>query len=383
YTIITPDSSKNSPAAPEVSNSDSYLKSRVRVDVITQRAMIELYSVRVVTKPWTRVQEAISGLSEQLERWSVSLPIGLNFTQQNSDASFQRERLILEMHYLGTKILITRPCLCRLDTRLTNQLKTSSDFDRQTAWACICAAKAMANLLPDQYDPRYLYRTGPWWCIVHNLMQALVILLLEIASKCIPFSHGEEILSSMKKLIRWLRAMKSNNEIAKRGYDMADSILQRLVPQVDVDITDLLTEHAAELEKSAASNYGAHFTNGYKHRYLFSAGNRNQQSEEQKSHADIFYNDQTGCKSMFAFPPGSTCSSSLLAGFNSADRVSRGHLPGDGIFFSNPFATPYDGQLQAAPTIMDMSRYLTSSLPNLKAMRLFLGWRSLRLHTKE
>ncbi|KAH7111093.1 hypothetical protein B0J11DRAFT_447771, partial [Dendryphion nanum] len=160
------------------------------------------------------------------------------------------ERLILEMHYLGTKILITRPCLCRRDARLANQLNTSGDFDRQISQACVGAAKAMANLLPDQYDPHYLYRNGPWWCVIHNLMQSLVVLFLEMAYGNV-LSYNEEILPFTKKLIRGLRAMRSNNQIAKRAYNVAIGILQKLAGQVDADMTDILTEQVADLQKSA------------------------------------------------------------------------------------------------------------------------------------
>ncbi|KAJ4295076.1 hypothetical protein N0V90_007084 [Kalmusia sp. IMI 367209] len=271
----------------ERSNSGSYLNSRVQIDMIRQKAMIELYSATVVTKSWKHVQRSISRLREQLEVWSVSLPPGFKFSQTNIDTSFKRERLILHMWYIGTKILLTRPCLCRLDTRTTNQMKAADDFNRQTARTCVGAAMAMADLLPDNVDIVYLYKTGPWWCVVHNLMQALVTLLLEMSFGTVDlYQDGKEILSSAKKLIRWLRMMAKNNPIAERAYTVAFGVLQRLASKFNADISDIIQEDTVRTAFISKNQFGEH----------------HQASEIQGMNRDDSNDDQTGFASMFILP---------------------------------------------------------------------------------
>ncbi|KAF2187211.1 hypothetical protein K469DRAFT_738344 [Zopfia rhizophila CBS 207.26] len=329
----------------EPSNAGSYLKGRVQVSMITQKAMVDLYSARVGIRSWKHVQQTIAGLYEQLKAWSVSLPSGLNFTQPNADTSFQRERLILEMYYTRTKILITRPCLCRLDSRIANQTKSLDDFNKQTARICVGAAKAMTDLLPDHVNTVYLYRTGPWWSLVHNLMQALTVLLLEMSYGTVHFHpNGEEILFSVKKLIRWLRAMKENNQMAERAYAMAFGILQRLAPRVDANISDLLREDAAGRTVPATSNFEDQFTAGeYDQGYPFSAGEYSQQFGGQEMRASSSHGIQTGHASMFAFPSGPHQDSSVLA-FTDPGGTLPPNLPQSSPFFGNPFLTAYDEQ---------------------------------------
>lgn len=44
------------------------------------------------------------------------------------------------------------------------------------------AAKSISDLLPDMVvlDIIWIYTNGPWWCIVHHLMQAITILTLSL-----------------------------------------------------------------------------------------------------------------------------------------------------------------------------------------------------------
>ncbi|CAI6342378.1 unnamed protein product [Periconia digitata] len=148
-------------ATSEPSNAGSYLKSRARMGAITQQVVTGLYSARAIEMSWKQMQQKISGLHEQLETWLASLPSGLDFTQPTAYTTFQRERLVLNVHYIETKILITRPCMCRLDDRIKNQTEASDRFNKDTAKICVRAAEAMADLLPASVDVTYLYRTGP------------------------------------------------------------------------------------------------------------------------------------------------------------------------------------------------------------------------------
>jgi len=306
--------------------------------MIMQKAMIELYAPTVVTESWEHVQQAIARLCERLEAWSVSLPSGLNFNQTNASANFQRERLILQIRYIETKILITRPCLCRLDARIANQTKDSSDFNKRTARTCARTAKAMADLLPDDVDPTYLYKAGPWWSVVHNLMQALIVMLLEMSYGTVHFPEdGKEILASVKKLIRWLKAMAKNNPIAERAYTVAFGMLHRVALQFNADISDLVREDTARTNHPVASDFENQFAAGSNgHRFQSSAGEDGQTLGEQELGANSFYDSPTGHTSMFEIPATQPQDNPLMAG-----NYSQTYYQLDPVF-GNPFATVYD-----------------------------------------
>ncbi|KAH7108881.1 fungal-specific transcription factor domain-containing protein [Dendryphion nanum] len=331
-------------AASEPPNAGSYLKSRVQVGIITQKVMIELYSASVVTKSWKQVQQATAGLCQQLEAWLVSLPSDLNFTQAKDSTSFQRERLMLQTYYIGTKILITRPCLCRLDRRIANQTKASSEFDKQTARLCVGAAKAVASLLPDLIDTTYLYKIGPWWSVVHNLMQALIVLLLEMSYGAVHFPEdGKEILPSIKKLIRWLSTMAKNNEVAGRAYTMALRVLQGLAPRLNADISDLIWEDAARSKDSETFDFEDQFTAGEHGRaYPFSAGADAGAFGGEGMRASDFYNNQTGYASMFGIPARQPQAIPSFLGSLGGGGELLSDFPGLDPMFGNPFVTGYD-----------------------------------------
>ncbi|KAF2034350.1 hypothetical protein EK21DRAFT_56709, partial [Setomelanomma holmii] len=215
--------------APEPANSGSYLKNIIQLGEITQDAL-NLYTASTVGESWQGVQQIIDRLTEELEMWATSLPVGLNFFKRGgSGHRYEREQNTLEILYHGTMILTTRPCLCRLDRRITNQTVQSTEFNHRTALACVKSAKAVARLLPEDPDMNLvaLYEAGPWWVMVHTIMQSLVILLLEISYEAVYFPQDrQDVLPSLKKLVRWLRAMRWSNGMARRAYTLVVNLLK-------------------------------------------------------------------------------------------------------------------------------------------------------------
>jgi hypothetical protein len=332
----------------EPSNVGSYLKSMVQIFIITQRAMTSLYAARVITKSWKDVQEAMSTLYKELEAWPASLPSNFNFLRSSTDTGFQRQRMILHMQYIETQILITRPCMCRLDSRIPDQSKASDDFNKEMARKCVNAAKSMADLLSDPADAIQMYQIGPWWALTHVLMQALTILLLEMSYGTVHFTQGGgELLPSAKELLRSLRAMKENNKSAGRAYNIALGLLQKLASKIDADISDLLQEDAAlfeEAKRRAALSFSA--AGDFGPNYALAAGHEDQQHfMDTGMPASGYYDFQTGEESMFSqpyqedppFPSLLRSDSSFLA-----------ELARTNPLFGNSFSNAYDEHILAA-----------------------------------
>ncbi|OCK81675.1 hypothetical protein K432DRAFT_294972 [Lepidopterella palustris CBS 459.81] len=237
--------------------SGSYFRARVQICIIVQKVLNELYSAGTVIKSWENAQSSMMELTKQVDHWATNLPDVLDFNRKDPDSSFKRERMILELFYHSTLIIISRPCLCRLERRIENQTDASATFNKKTAKACINAAMAMTDILPDQPDPITLYKSGPWWCIVHNIMQAMAVFMLEMSYHATHMPESkDDILQHVRKLIRWLRAMGEDNAIAARAYELSIELVQKVAPRVQADITDLLAEDTSVMAEPTEANYG-------------------------------------------------------------------------------------------------------------------------------
>jgi hypothetical protein len=217
----------------EPANSGSYLKKIVQLGKITQDAV----SMYAAIPTWQIVQEAIFRLTGELESWTTSLPNEFNFLKFGTfvQHQYKRERNTLDLLYHGTIILITRPCLCRLDRRSGTRATGPNEFNQRSALTCVESAKAVARLLPESLTSELalLYELGPWWTMVQIVMQSLVILLLEISCEAIQLPHNRrETIVLLKKLVRWLRAMNVTSDMAKHAYILVMNLLRTLVVTV-------------------------------------------------------------------------------------------------------------------------------------------------------
>ncbi|CAI6338157.1 unnamed protein product [Periconia digitata] len=332
-------------ATDEPSNAGSFLKANVQIGLITQNAMARLYSAKVVTDSWKQAQQAITSLSEQLEAWLASLPSGLNLSQSSFSTSLRRERFILQMQYAGAKILITRPCLCRLDRRIVEQSKTSDNFNNQIARSCVRAAMAVTDLLPEEVDTTYLYQIGPWWSIVHNLMQALVVLMLEMSYCSAHFSReGKQILAPIKKLLHWLRIMSIRDDIADRAYNMAFGVLQGLASKLNVDVSEFIREdttqakhpiafHSENQQSAVGSHAQENILSPIEHAQIFG---------EQGMCASGFYGSKPGYASMFEVPTVQPQNSPWMVGSTGAGGAAFPDVSHSDSMLSNSFVTGYE-----------------------------------------
>lgn len=219
----------------EPTNSGSYLKQFIQLGEIAQDAL-KLYT-RSSGESWQAIQGTIVRLGEEIDVWATSLPNGLDFDKRGTVAGhkYEREKNALEIYFHGTRILITRPCLCRLDRRTMSQSARLSEFNERVALNCVESAKSIARLLPNRQDLNALrlYESTPWWSIVHMIMQSLTVLLIEITNEADHSSYDvHEVLPSLKKLVRWLRAMEPKNAMAKRGYANVMELLRASISRI-------------------------------------------------------------------------------------------------------------------------------------------------------
>lgn len=232
----------------------TFLEARVHISLIMQKALSLLYAPLIQTSySWTDVQKSINSLIGQLSEWTLAA-LGSSYDDLNPRFEFlntdiDRERLVLHFHLFSTQVLITRPCLCRLEDRTKQQQPSvqSLNFNRNIAAACIQAAQNLTSLFPDEPQPEWIYKNGPWWCIVHNIMQAATVFLVELSKRGRKLPNATENISTpLKKLVRWLRAMRYQDVVARRAYKVVFDILKTSAHRNQFDISDLLAEDETE-----------------------------------------------------------------------------------------------------------------------------------------
>ncbi|KAL1591339.1 hypothetical protein SLS60_012083 [Paraconiothyrium brasiliense] len=258
----------DAPIASDVANAGTFLTAIIKLGMVSDNVLTQLYSPNLVTKSWKEAQEDIARLLEDLDVWLASLPRGLDpFKDNGRDHTMQQERNILKTYYLSTKILICRPCLCRLDRRIPSQSQSSANFNHRVASQCVAAAKSIAACLPDDMAVwgKAIYKIFPWWSAVHYLMQSIAILLLEACYE----AEGINVLPAVKKLVRWLRELSSSNRTAERAYSITVGLLKKMAlrtfknPLTTQEITLLLSEHPnPESSEERVSEFAAQWFTG-------------------------------------------------------------------------------------------------------------------------
>ena len=238
---------------PPVANCGSFFKAIAQVGLITQEVLSSLYSAATMIRLIASVQQDTIQLSRRLDQWVAGLPSEFNFQVHdprlgpNISSPHFRERLLLGFHFYSARILLTRPAFSSIN-QIASDFSNPATFTRRMADMCIDAAKTVTNFLPDQPNPHFIYATGPWWSIVHTLMQAVSVFLLGLLYS-IPGSQDiVMLLQYAKKLVRWLRGMKDS--LAERAYQVSLNTLDAVAQRLSLDMSDLWSEDVLVFPKS-------------------------------------------------------------------------------------------------------------------------------------
>ncbi len=214
-------------------NHAMYFLYHTKLSSITNEVLNRLYRAGIISESWEGIQIIISALVNKLEQWKSELPSVFDFTKKQRDQQFVRQRMSLGFFYYSTLMIINRPCLCKIDRRIPNESGKSIHFNRSAAVSCVHAAKDMMEMLPEEPNPIGLYKVAPWWCIVHHLVQAATVLMLELSfrSEHLP-CEADQILENAKKAIYWLKSMSQENLAAHRAWRLCDDMLRRVAPEI-------------------------------------------------------------------------------------------------------------------------------------------------------
>jgi len=206
--------------------------------VVVQEIVNKVYSVDCVMVPWAHIENRIGELRSRCEMWQSSLPPGLDFTRTDEDgADLLRCKLALALHYYSARITLGRPCLCRRDTR---QKGPNPSFSHEMAVITLESACRMLDLIPDEPNAIQLYQIAPWWCVLHYLMQAATVLLLELSFGTVHMPDEEKnFINLSKKATRWLYAMSEQSIASRRAWQLCDLSLRKLAQGMKYDVSDM------------------------------------------------------------------------------------------------------------------------------------------------
>lgn len=222
---------------------------------IAKRMTNKLYSPEAVRAPWASTEFAIQSLMLEIDSWFMNLPGPYDFTSTQTSQCPTGQKMGLAFLFYSTKIGITRPCLCRLDS-IRLQDDKAYKFCSKTAAECVESACHMLTLFPETPDTNLLHKMCPWWCILHFLMQAATILLLELAfhSQHVP-EKASTVSKAARKALEWLSLMSKASLASERAWKICDGFLRRLAPHVGVDVSDF----PCSMDSTAAASPEGHF----------------------------------------------------------------------------------------------------------------------------
>ena len=200
-----------------------------------------LYRPPIISQSWASVQDAMLRFTKKLRKWRSTLPLVFEFTRNQRDQVYVHQRMHLGFSYYSTMIIINRPCLCRVDEKVPNESKRAREIDRASAASCVSAARSLLDMLPDEPNAVGMYQVSPWWNMVHHLMQAATVLMLEIsfqAAHC-PDS-ANEIFMTAQKAVAWLQSMSVDDISAARAWRLSIDVLRKIAPRVGERVDDRL-----------------------------------------------------------------------------------------------------------------------------------------------
>ncbi|PGG97229.1 hypothetical protein GX51_07428 [Blastomyces parvus] len=196
----------------------------LRLDLIIAETLEALYSPCTVNRTWAVVQNLVLDLDKKLTQWKDDLPPGILDLSRESEGLYPpvHKRMYLNLRFYGACILINRPCFCeaqQLSDAIPSQSATSKRIDEDAALRCLSAARNIIKLLPQNVQPVELYLTSPWWCILHYIVQAGTILLMELSMDIFHLpNETENLIQESTCVLRWLQAMSATSTPSRRAH---------------------------------------------------------------------------------------------------------------------------------------------------------------------
>ncbi|KAJ5740589.1 hypothetical protein N7493_000461 [Penicillium malachiteum] len=222
--------------------------------VMSHDAFTRVYGIDFVQQGWEELQSCLEHYDRILVNWRSGLPDSLSFEEINWGPNLSTQdayRVSLAMHYYSSRMLLTRPSITRKkgteDDIKSHVLRARKDSES----ACLSSALALISVFPDQPSNLWL-RYVPWWNVLHFLVQATTILLINISmayssqakrsqstsSNSTPnqshhspeVANPESVFTAIRKALRWQSHLGQTDPSARRAFDLCSNCMRRIDP---------------------------------------------------------------------------------------------------------------------------------------------------------
>lgn len=228
-------------SAPAVAIDRDFFLRHVELSAIANSAVSELYCSHIRHSGWSDVQLTMRGLNRKLDEWNDNLPDPYDSEPGHTEPRVDSTRAAIGMLFHCTRVIINRPCHCRIDDRIADHSSTSdSFFNIDSAGQCVASAMGILALVPDQPDPAKIYQGPLWWLAFHHIKRAAAVLIQEITlrSENSP-TKGPNVLADAKKAINWLHAMGTSSSPAFASWVTLSRLLVRATQRFGGDLDNV------------------------------------------------------------------------------------------------------------------------------------------------
>jgi hypothetical protein len=198
---------------------------------LTHQAIGILYSPQPPQRSSSDLEILISGFNDSMNQWLSHLPQEFNFTASHNVRSCSPQAVSLGFRFFVARILVNKPCLHYLAYNSTRPHAFRS-FYQIAAKHCVQAAYEMLDLLPSTVDLAWLYGTTPCWLVLHYIMMAITVLMVELFLSPEGQSRLEKsVLVQVQKALGWVKFMANSDASAKKAWLICNNILAQHEPQ--------------------------------------------------------------------------------------------------------------------------------------------------------
>ena len=132
--------------------SSTYFIYRTQLSIISHEIVTQLYCAATVKERWTDVQDTMRKIDQRLLAWRESLPKELDitfdtWTEPDWNDPNTLSRIGLAISWNSSRMILFRPCLCRIEGAINKQTQSSRDFEQEAVAHCIHSARRMISLL--------------------------------------------------------------------------------------------------------------------------------------------------------------------------------------------------------------------------------------------
>lgn len=217
-------------------NTSLYFLYVVDLAFLMREAIETLYAPGTARRSWLEMEIAIDKFNDNADKWLTRLPTEFQFAELDPTRPFARQSASLAFRFYTTKLIITQPCLRRLAYQRPGAGSPGAVCDTMAA-ICVHVSMQTIDLLPESPDAARLYGVSPWWCVLHYVMQATTVLLVELFTRTQPgTTEAASLVEKIEKAARWLRAMSTKDDSSRRAWLVCMDLLSRHGSKFALDV---------------------------------------------------------------------------------------------------------------------------------------------------